>query len=265
MAGKSIFRGVSVFLMLLLASTPGFAQDQKKFSGVELVRAASVFLVLKDANVRAKPETKSARVGRLKKGERVKVLGRAKGTQWFTIAREGKPVGFVYGTILTPLIEGRLDAPVTGTLAATGKPTCKFEIQFEGKTKTEGEVQETADYGLQFLCEAKKVPLVFVATMFITELPFRLTSKEIYQISVDLLELPDIEDGEISVVAMYDVAKSEVRFDSISTQKNGGAKKKNSPKKPAKSLPEALKSAVGLAFEAWPATVFAAIRKRNGS
>lgn len=263
MMGPFTVRWVPVILAITLFFDVGLANGQKKFAGVELVPAPLLFLVLKNANVRAKPKAKSKRVGRLKKGRRIKVAGRAKGTRWFVVTEGGKPIGFIYGTIVTPLLDGRLEAPLSGSLSAKGKPSCRYKIVFEGKTKTEGEIQETADYGVSYSCEAKTKSLEFTASMFITELPFQLTRNEVYQISVDLLELPGVDDGELSVISMYDLAKGMVRFDGISTRPDQEVSAKSTPKITAKSLYQALRGAVQLAFEAWPPSVFIAIRERS--
>ena len=210
----------SIFLasVLLIVGLADPALAQSKFHGTELSAAPEFFIVTKDASIRAKPATDSPRVGRFPKGTRISVAGRAKGTQWFAVRKDGDPVGFVYGSILLPLIDGRLDKPVIGKLSSDGKPSCNYSIRFEGKTKTEGELLETSDYGVQFECGEKdksdpEAPLKFSANMFITELPYRLSNKPVYQISLDIFDVPNAEDGEVSVTVLYDAAKGQVTFD----------------------------------------------------
>lgn len=257
---------------LLVAGIPDPALAQSKFQGTELTAASKFFIVTKDASIRAKPATSSPRVGRFPKGARISVAGRAKGTEWFAVRKDGDPVGFVYGSILLPLIDGSLDKPILGKLSAVGKPSCNYSIQFEGKTKTEGELLETSDYGVQFECGKKdqsdtEVELKFSASMFITELPYRLSNKAIYQISLDIFDVPDVEDGEVSVTVLYDAAKARVTFDRIAgveaTPTTASKLPKAKKPKPldAGSVVAALIGAVNLSYDAWSTDLFASLFK----
>ena len=49
------------------------------YLGIEVDKLRGDYLVLKDANVRTKPDTKGKRLGSVRKGSRVKVVGKAKG------------------------------------------------------------------------------------------------------------------------------------------------------------------------------------------
>ena len=52
----------------------------KKFLGHTLGDSASLYITLKDVNVRKAPSTKSGKVGIVRRGERLVAVGRAKGT-----------------------------------------------------------------------------------------------------------------------------------------------------------------------------------------
>lgn len=263
---------VATALILAVVSVAGTAAAQSKFGGVELVAAPRHFMVKKDARIRAKPNTKSKSIGRLKKGTRVVVAGRAKGGLWFAVVKDGKPLGFVYGTIITPLIDGTLTKPVIGRLKQNGKPSCDYTLRFDRKTKTDGELLETSDYEVKYACRADNVTVKFLANMFITELPYRLTTKETYQINLDLLdvlEVPGLEDSVLSVTVMFHADKNHVVFDSTNRRTpDAKHKKKISSKTSARranSVVAALVGAIEIAYGAWDRAVFSALAKRGGS
>jgi len=54
----------------------------KTFLGTKIKPKPGIYVVTKDVNVRAKPETKSKRVGRFRKGERITTVGKATGAGW---------------------------------------------------------------------------------------------------------------------------------------------------------------------------------------
>jgi len=59
----------------------------------------TAYQTVTDANVRKQPSAKSARVGTLKKGERVQVTGRVKDRDWYRI-RTPQGTGYVYAQLL---------------------------------------------------------------------------------------------------------------------------------------------------------------------
>ena len=85
----------------------------KKFLGHTLGDSASLYITLKDVNVRKAPSTKSSKVGIVRKGVRLVAVGRAKGTKWIGIKKNGKEFGFIYGTFFTKVIA---DNEIVGTL-----------------------------------------------------------------------------------------------------------------------------------------------------
>ena len=60
-------------------------------------------VVLKNANVRERPDVKSPRVTILSKGSEITALGKVKGNNWYLVSRDGKELGYVFGTLLSEL------------------------------------------------------------------------------------------------------------------------------------------------------------------
>ena len=87
-------------LALLVVSAPlAWAQSASSksgeiFKGFELKPLSGRYLVMKDANVRAEPETKGKKIGCVKEGSRVDAVGRAKGA-WLAVKQDGRDLGFV--------------------------------------------------------------------------------------------------------------------------------------------------------------------------
>ncbi|MGH6926930.1 MAG: caspase family protein, partial [Dongiaceae bacterium] len=60
------------------------------------------FVAVKPANVRAAPAVTANLVAALNVGESIDVLGRLPGEDWYVVAREGKPIGYVVLSQLAP-------------------------------------------------------------------------------------------------------------------------------------------------------------------
>ena len=73
----------------------------------ELEAVGDDFFALKTSNVRDRPSTQAEIVGRLGQGVPVSVRGKAKGINWYLVARNDKEFGYVHGNLLA-----RLNAPV---------------------------------------------------------------------------------------------------------------------------------------------------------
>ncbi len=207
-------------VVLFAFSAPALAQ--KTFLGQEIKEATGTYLSIKDANVRAKPMTKGKKVGTIARGTRVKIVGKAKGaSNWLAVRKDGKDFGFVYAPILLPLIDGGLDKDITGELKRKGAPDCDYTIVFEGHNPVEGASIIVADYDVEFICEGKKgKSLVFHAPMFITEVPYDMSSKPVYQISVDVLEIQSDIESVLSTGFFYDAGKRTVTFSEVSITYN---------------------------------------------
>lgn len=250
---------LGVALALSGAGTAG-AQTGSPFSGFELTPSPKTYLVVKDANVRAGPALRARRLTRLPKGVRVEARGRAKGTEWIAVRRDGRDLGFVYKTVVAPLLDARVDAPVKGFLEAGGRPKCGFELSFEGRTEVEDEIQVTADYGVELDCGAKGTKVRFAATMFVTEVPYRDLTKAEYQINVDLFGVPEDEENGLSIFTIYRPEKGELRFGGISDPDY--ASRARPGKSEAKTVREALIAALRMAHRSWGSKVWAELRKR---
>jgi len=236
----------------VLLSIPGAAQSQNKdtkFLGQTLTKSAPTYLVLTDVNVRKAPLTKSPRVGRFRKGVRIDAAGKAKGTNWVAVRKDGKEMGFIYATALAAVLDGSLAQPVKGKLSGSGQPDCDYVIRYEGRSKVEGDVQVISDYFAEFTCKQDGKPISFSATMFLTELPYRSLKTEVYQINVDLPKVSNDDEEVMSVTSLYDHTKSEVSFEAVSIASMAKGQPKS--KKKADAIPAVLTSAVEFAHQVW--------------
>ena len=226
----------------------------KKFLGKALSPSPSTYLTLRDVNVRRAPLTKSAKVSRFRKGVRVSAAGKAKGTGWIAVRRDGKDLGFIYGTALVAVLDGRLESGISGKLSNTGQPRCDYTIKFDGKNKVKGDVQVTSDYQVSLACTIDNKLVKFVATMFITELPYRNLRKEIYQVNVDLPRVMDGGGEVMSVISLYYFARSQLVFEALTNPSM--ARKVSGLKKTVKSIPEVLVSALNFSHRVWGSAVW---------
>jgi len=214
--------GAATFGMAMMAvSQAGTAEMD--FMGTMVTPAPGKYLVEKDVNVRAEPKTEGKRVTGLKAGDVIDVIGRAGKTAWLAVIDEGKPLGFVYGTVLSPVIDGEINEDVTGEIHLGAGHCCGYRVHFVGKAGDDSTTSEqsfrASDYEVSIVCERKGRRIRFPAQMFMTEVPFDGSNKrQVFQINVDLLDgvhaLPDV----FSTIMMFDLDKGEVRFDSISEQ-----------------------------------------------
>jgi hypothetical protein len=231
--------------------------------GVPVEPVEGVYLVLKDVNVRAEPETNSKRVNKLEAGTKVKAVGRVKGP-WLAVRRDGKVLGFVYEPILMPMIDGTLAEPVGGTVAVHGVGQCVYAIEFVGKSEAGDQRFEFADYGVDWRCRPSgdtKKDLIFHTPMFLSEGPYQGTRKAVHQITVDVLELAGSLEEVFSTHLLWDRNKGEVMFDSTTIKKFAHAKPPDAQK--AEVLSDALKSAVETAAHVWTESVWTALAKKH--
>ena len=234
----------------------------KKFLGHTLGDSASLYITLKDVNVRKAPSTKSGKVGIVRKGLRLVAVGRAKGTKWIGIKKNGKKFGFIYGTALTAVLDGKLNSSISGVLESKGKPTCNYTINFDAKHKVSGDPQITSDYSVRLSCIIKGKKVKFSATMFITELPYQRRKKNIFQVNLDL---PGVvgDDGEIvSVISLYNLKKRILAFEAITNSRAG--EKISHHRNAVKSIPEILKAAVEFSYRNWGPKVWKSLEPGNG-
>tara|TARA_B100000214_G_scaffold90919_1_gene62812 strand:- start:68 stop:916 length:849 start_codon:yes stop_codon:yes gene_type:complete len=246
--------------VLLWASAPGHAESKSpKFLGQNLSASAEIYIVLTDANVRGKPLTKSPRVGRVRKGIRIQAAGKAKGTNWVAVRKEGEDWGFVYAPALAPVLDGAIPAPLSGKLAGDDLPECEYNIRYEGRHPVDGDVQIISDYTVALSCDMEGGKLAFTATMFLTELPYQDLRRDIFQVNVDLPEVKDKEEEIMSVTSLYEYGKKEVAFDAVTIDSMARPQPKN--KKKAEAIPAVLRAALEFAHAVWGPGVWAALGK----
>jgi len=241
------------------ADTP--SSHDKTFMGQAIVGEAGRYVAAKDVNVRKGPKSKSEKVGTLKRGERVYVSGQAKADKtWIAVLRNAEPLGFVFGEMLLPLIDGALDRWLRGSVSSADGGTCDYIIKFDGKSPVEDDLFEVADYTVKFSCTGDEKALKFSTSLFLTEAPYRMESKPDYQITLDIIEISDGYDQVFSTTSVYNTTKKTVRFDGTSIKDYEGKPKVKTV--PAPSVAAALEGAVKIAVSAWSEKVWQALAKQ---
>jgi len=242
-----------LWLTAMAAGAPLWAQE---IEGVEIEPLSGTYVVLKDANVRARPETRSKKIGRFDAGEKVEARGRVKGP-WLAVMIDDKTLGFVYGPILMPVIDGTLADPLKG---GSADGTCNYVLEFQGKTGADHQRFEFADYSAEWRCEKDGASLRFHTPMFLTEGPHQGTEKPVHQITVDLLDLVGGLEEVFSLHFLWDRDKKNVRYDSTTVKKFVHSQAPEPV--PVEDLSAALMAALRLAAEVWTPAVWTALAKR---
>jgi len=263
-----LLHGLMVFIVFtvvcVFSPLPAMAQ-QSTFLGVKTKPLAGVYLVLKDVNVRARPQTKSKRVGRLKRGDRVDSTGRAPGP-WIAVRVGGKDFGFVFKPTLMLILEGALDVDLKGelkTLPETPKtPPCSYVIHFDGKSPAEGQPFEFADYEVRWRCGAGKKSVRFLTPMYMAEGSTRGDGRSVYQITIDILELGNEAEDQFSTNMWFNKKAGVVSFDTVNVK--GLGTKPAQSKANAVSVAEALRQAVVMAHQSWTAKTWVALMGEAG-
>ena len=62
----------------------------------------SIYITVKNANVRSHPTTKAVRLATLPFRSRVAVLGKVRGAPWYRIAYDGKALGYIHANLVKP-------------------------------------------------------------------------------------------------------------------------------------------------------------------
>ena len=248
---------VSLALAFLAVTAPENAAAAEKktvmFRGVKIKPQVGTYIVLRDVRIRAKPKTKSKKLGIFKAGRRIHVVGKA-ASVWVAVREKGKDVGFVYDQVLLPLIDGALDKDLTGRASVKDKgggkddPDCLYRISFEGKSAVEGQVFEIADYDVLWDCRIGSRKVKFRTPMFITEAPFQMWPKRIFQISIDILDLDGGYEEIFSTIVLFNLDKNRIAFDGVSIEKYGRIPPTGEA--PAQTVAEALEAAVKMALGA---------------
>jgi hypothetical protein len=247
------------FVALMVAGERSKAEDLN-FLGVEIFADKGTFLVTKKANVRVGPMTKSKKLGELKSGEEVRVVGRAKkGAGWMAIQKDGADYGFVYEPILLPKIDGSLKESISGSVVVDEHTQCEYTFSFHEKNIAEGKNYVFADYEITYRCNVKGQYFHLLSAMFMSEVPFQQTREPVFQISIDLMEVENGYDEIFSTIFDYRLKDKKVVFVGISLK--AMSKKPREKERPANSVAEALKAAVEIAPSAWGKEAWKQIHK----
>lgn len=256
--GLSAFRRqMFAFALLGAAVLPNAhaVAAEMEFMGTTVTPAPGKYLVEKDVNIRAAPKTSAKRLGGLDAGTVVDVVGRAGKTAWLAVIEDGRPLGFVYGTVLSPVIDGGISDDVTGEIQIAAHHRCGFRVHFVGKVGSDKENRaqsfRAADYEVSIVCERRGKRIRFPAQMFMTEVPFDGSNKrQVFQINVDLLDVVHALPDVVSTIMLFDLDKGEVRFDAISepsyARPAGGLESL-----PSTNVQRALASALEIAMTHW--------------
>ena len=259
--------GSALLTAVLTASAPTLAQTAEPkhktipFLKTQVYPLDGTYLVLQDANVRIRPATNGRRVGRRVRGERVRVVGRAKG-HWLAIRGDnGKDIGFIYHSTLMPVIDGMLEKAIEGRLPVSASRQCHYDLRFDGKTPAEGQPFEFADYGVKWTCDIAGRQVIFHTPMFLTEGPYSGTFKRDHQITIDIMDLSDNLENVLSTHTLWDRDKAVVRFDAVTVKKFADKPKVSETN--ARTLSEALHAAVQISASAWNGSLWTAIAQRH--
>ena len=218
------------------------------------------YVVLKDVNVRAKPLTRSKRVGRLKAGRRVKAVGRVKGP-WLAVRTDDNILGFVFKPILMPVIDGALSKAIKGEIVIGSGWICNYTIEFLGKTEAKDLPFEFADFEVSWRCKKNGKPLKFYTPMFLSEGPYQGTQRPVHQITVDILELESGLEEVFSTHLLWDRGKGDVLFDSVNIKKLVLVQKSEALS--ADNMAAAFNSALHLAASSWGQEVWSALTRKS--
>ena len=243
-----------------MAKSQNPAEVDFKILGTSVEPFKGNYVVLKDVNVRAKPLTRSKRLGRLKAGRRVKAVGRVKGP-WLAVRVDDKTLGFVFEPILMPIIDGALDKVLKGKIVFGSGRACKYTIEFLGKTEAKDLPFEFSDFEVGWRCKEKGKPLIFYTPMFLSEGPHQGTRNPVHQITIDILDLESELEEVFSTHLLWDRKKENVRFDSVNNKKLALAQKPEALS--ANNMAAAFNRALQLAATSWREEVWSALTKKS--
>ena len=225
--------------LISLVDVHAKGNEKKSFFNGMVVGAYGHFLALRELNIRSKPMTKSKRLGRIKKGERVEVLGRVGRTQWFIIKQDGKAKGFVYRKLLAPILDGSISESLTGKLGYGTFPLCTYILKFKKKESINNSLQVISNYLVNFSCQDGKKIFSFEVDMFLTELAYRYKKNYIFQVNLDIPNVLDKTGERISITNLYHIKEGVLEplshSNPIISSKNQKISKYNSVEKVLRS------------------------------
>ena len=256
LASLTIGSVASVFMPISVIAATDDKPSTIDFLNIQVVPLTATYLVTRDVNVRRRPETKSKRVGRYRKGEKLTAVGRYKG--WVAVRQNGQDQGFVYATILRPVIDGKIDRDVVGKVD-DGKRSCVYRLEFDGKSPVDGQLFLTSDYSVVWQCKTKNKKISLFTPMYLIEAFAGGGKITQFQMTLDV---PDMDDGLEAVLStnfFYRPAKfiqenqksrtSKVVFDGVSMSKFAGKPKPD--KRDVNGFSEALKAVIEMSYSSW--------------
>ena len=159
----------------------------------EVLPMSGLFEIDQDVNVRSGPGTDYKRLTGLKKGDRVRAVGKPEDASWVAISQDGETLGFVFAPILVPVVDGALAEQFFGSYMAADTKTgvaCDYRFRYEGKVEVEGGDFDTSDYEIRFRCASGAGARIFYAHMFLTEAPV-IKQKGLHLIGLDVRSIGD--------------------------------------------------------------------------
>jgi hypothetical protein len=87
-----------------------------------------VYVAVKPAKVRERPDVASGRIKTIGVGEKIIVMGKLKGQDWYQVSENDKPLGFVIADQLVPAAQYRQAATSTGATPAPGTNTAVASV-----------------------------------------------------------------------------------------------------------------------------------------
>ncbi|MCW8971177.1 MAG: SH3 domain-containing protein [Rhodospirillales bacterium] len=241
-------------------AAPAFATEQVKsmFADENLEPFSGTFLVArKGVNYRDGPRTDAKRLGTLETGSVVTVVGKAKGSDWYAVVMDGKELGYAFGPVFVRLIDGSLANPLKGSAKGGGGVECRYAIRFEGENRVEEENMITADYSVEMDCKQGGKNIKFAAFMFMTEVPFDLSTKSGYQINVEVNEISGDYEEPLIATAIYHYGKGEVIGEGVTPKQF--ASSAVGAKRSVVGVSEALRASVEMAVASWNDKVWTAL------
>lgn len=261
--GKQVSGKLWLFIMLgavlFCPQSHLLAQEKLVLMGQEVTPMDTDYLVKKDVNIREKPQTNSKKLGKIKEGERLKGVGRVN-QEWIAAEFNGLQ-GFVYAPVLAPFINGALEKPIRGKTVGPNGEACEYIINFEGETGDETGNIMAADYEVGWRCIIDGKPQEILGFMFMTETPYDLSNRPVFQISVDMIGITEEPDAVLSTVFLYNSEKQTMTFDTVTMPRYSQEPKIK--KHRAKTVEQALAVAVETAPATWQPKTWRILIKRD--
>jgi len=239
---------LAVLLAVLLWGSAVTAAE-RTVHGVAVTPESGRYLVLKDVNLRDEPTTKSKKLGKLEKGQKVEAVGAPKDKDWLAVKAANGEEGFAYAPTLIRLLNGALAEDLKGNVSVSDGPSCSYIGRYDGKSEGSDELFDVSDYDLSFTCKNKGKLFKFGAFMFITEAPYELSQDLVHQISIDVREIGDGFDDIFSSTVLYERKADRVVFDSVTLK--DFRRPPTVKSLPAKTVREALAGAIEISLSAW--------------